>query len=85
MDLTALAALRGGRWLRETVTGHLQTYFLWVIAGTLALTLLLWQGAGWLLVLAAAAGLAAVGAAFVWQFVLVLRRRSEPLKRIDRD
>ncbi|MBI5384372.1 MAG: NADH-quinone oxidoreductase subunit L [Verrucomicrobia bacterium] len=85
MDLSAQASRLGGHWLRQTVTGHLQTYFLWVIGGALLLALVLWKSETWLLAAVAGLGLVAVGVVFVWQLVLVMAKKTEPLKRIDRD
>ena len=85
MDLTALATRLAGRWLRATVTGQLQTYFIWVVAGALLLGLFLWKSDTWLALALAGAALAVVVAVFVWQLVLVFMKRTEPLKRIERD
>ncbi len=85
MDLAAQAARLGGQWLRATVTGQLHTYLLWAVAGALVLALVVWQGQSWLPLALAAAALIAVGAVFIWQLVLVLQKKAEPLKRIDRD
>jgi NADH-quinone oxidoreductase subunit L len=85
MDLTAQATRLAGRWLRATVTGHLQTYLLWAVGGALVLLVGLWgMSAKLALFLGAAAGVAIL-TLFVWQFVLVVAGRSEPLKKIDRD
>ena len=85
MDLTAQASRLAGHWLRQSVTGHLQTYFLWVIVGALALLLAAWKSTSALPLVLAAIGLAVVAGVFLWQLVLVLRKKTEPLKRIDRD
>ena len=85
MDLSAQASRLAGRWLRQTVTGHLQTYFLWVIAGALALVLVTWKSDTALPLVLGGAALVAIAGVFVWQFVLVLQKKTEPLKRIDRD
>jgi NADH-quinone oxidoreductase subunit L len=85
MDLTALATRLAGRGLRATVTGQLHTYFIWVVAGALLLALLLWKAETWLPLALGGAALAAVLVVFAWQLVLVLTRKTEPLKRIERD
>jgi NADH-quinone oxidoreductase subunit L len=85
MDLTALATRLAGRWLRATVTGQLHTYFLWVIAGALLLTLVLWQASTWVSWALAGGALVIVLGVFVWQLVLIMLNKTEPLKRIDRD
>jgi NADH-quinone oxidoreductase subunit L len=85
MDLTAQASRRLGAWLRRTVSGHLQTYLLWVVGGLLFVAFLVggidsfWmEGLSWL-------ALALILSAFIWQFLLQSLRKSEPLKRIERD
>jgi len=85
MDLTAQASRLAGQWLRRTVTGHLQTYLFWMVAGAALLMLVLWQKDSALPVWLGWIGLVTVGIVFAWQFVLVLQKKSEPLKRIDRD
>jgi hypothetical protein len=85
MDLTALATRLAGRLLRATVTGQLHTYFLWVVAGALALALVLWQAQSWVPLVMAGLALLAVAGLVAWQLVLVLTDKTEPLKRIDRD
>jgi NADH-quinone oxidoreductase subunit L len=85
MDLTAQSALLSGRSLRRTVTGHLQTYLLWALLGSAVLALVIWQmqaALGWALTLV---GLGIIAGIFVWQLVLQLLNRSEPLKRIEKD
>ncbi|MCX7871782.1 MAG: NADH-quinone oxidoreductase subunit L [Verrucomicrobiae bacterium] len=85
MDLTAKATLKAGDWVRKTITGNLQTYFVWVISGVILISLLIWQMnevVMWGLVVLA---LCAILTVFVYQFVLNLLKKSEPLKRIDRD
>jgi NADH-quinone oxidoreductase subunit L len=85
MDLSAQASRLAGQWLRFTVTGHLQTYLLWMVAGAAVLALVIWQKDTSLPFWLGLAGLLAVVVVFAWQFVLVLQKKSEPLKRIDRD
>lgn len=85
MDLTAKATLKAGAWMRKTITGNLHTYFIWVITGVILISLLIWQMnevVMWGLIILA---LGAILTVFVYQFVLNLLKKSEPLKRIDRD
>ncbi len=85
MDLIAQSTRLGGSWLREAVTGRLQTYLLWSIGGVLILAPTLWQMGltmGWAL---AAMALGGVGLVFVWQWLLQLLNKSQALKRIERD
>lgn len=85
MDLTAQAIRRSGAWMRKAVTGRIQTYLLWVAGGVLLLIPLLWgMGKG----VGGALGIFAAGLlvfTYIWQLVLQLRRKSEPLKHIERD
>ena len=85
MDLTAQATRLAGQWLRNTATGHLQTYFLWVLGGTLALVLVVWQMNTPLPWALAGGALIGIVILFIWQFVFTLLKKTEPLKRIDRD
>jgi len=85
MDLTAQATLQAGRWLRSTVTGHLQTYFVWVIAGMILLCLIIWRLNEVIIWGLAIIGLSGILAAYIYQFVCALLKKTEPLKRIDRD
>lgn len=85
MDLTAKATLQAGEWMRHTVTGKLQTYFIWVVCGVIAVCLLILQindVIAWAMIILALAGILTV---YIYQFVLNLLKKSEPLKRIDRD
>jgi NADH-quinone oxidoreductase subunit L len=85
MDLTAKSSRLLGAWLRETVTGRLQTYLLWAVAGIGALVLVIWRigpALGWSMTLLAIGGLVLV---YGWQLVLEFLNKSEPLKRIDQD
>ena len=85
MDLVAQTAQLSGAKIRSLVTGRLQTYLLWVVAGTGILALVLWQmrqAVGWALAWVAV-GL--VACMFIWQWVLQMLNRSEPLKRINKD
>jgi NADH-quinone oxidoreductase subunit L len=85
MDLSAQATRLAGRWLRATVTGHLQTYLLWAVGGALLLLAGVWGMSVKLAVGCAALAAAGLLTLFIWQFVLVWTGRSEPLKKIERD
>jgi len=85
MDLTAKATLKAGEWMRKTITGNLHTYFIWAISGVILISLLIWQMnevVMWGLIILA---LGAILTVFIYQLVLNLLNKSEPLKRIDRD
>jgi len=85
MDWVAQSTRLGGQGLRRTVSGQLQTYLLWTVAGAVILIPVIWQMGttlGWVIALAA---LGLVAAVFVWQLVLQSLNRSEPLKRIAKD
>lgn len=85
MDLTAQATLQAGRWIRSTVTGHLQTYFVWVVGGMILLCLIIWHLNEVIVWGLAIIGLSGILIAYIYQFVCTLLRKTEPLKRIDRD
>jgi NADH-quinone oxidoreductase subunit L len=85
MDLTAQATTLMGDQLRRGVTGRLQTYLLWTVAGTVCLVLVTGQLDGIMGAGLGAIGIAMIVAVYVWQLVLQKLNRSEPLKRIDRD
>ncbi|MGC8886579.1 MAG: NADH-quinone oxidoreductase subunit L [Verrucomicrobiia bacterium] len=85
MDLTAQATLQAGRWVRRTVTGHLQTYLVWVIAGIILLSLIIWNLNDVIIWGLAIIALSGVLIAYIYQFVCTLLKKTEPLKRIDRD
>ncbi len=85
MDWIAQTTLLAGNKVRSSVTGRLQTYLFWSISGAVILGAIVWQiggTVGWTL---AFTGLGLVAMMFIWQFVLQLLNRSEPLKRIKQD
>jgi len=88
MDLIAKAILLSGEWTRKTVVGKISVYLLWSVLGVILIILGLvsWSYLG----LSIEKGLTAIAVValvfvFVWQLILNLLNRSEPLKKIDRD
>jgi NADH-quinone oxidoreductase subunit L len=85
MDLMAQSTRLGGTWLRQAVTGRLQTYLLWSVGGVVILAPVILQMGltlGWALAGMALGGVALV---FVCQWLLQLLNKAPPLKRILKD